>query len=132
MTSLKHLFRDRSEIALAYLFGSRAQGKAHPASDTDIAVLLDEKNDIRNTLDYRLGLLQDVKNALQTENIDLVILNNATPLLRSQVVRYGKVLYSVNAAIPIRFKARAIVEYLDVKPMLDFFTAAAVRRIKEA
>ena len=67
------------DIAVAYLFGSRARGNARPNSDVDVAVLLDGGVDThRRQLDLMATL---------GANVDLVILNDAPPALGYRVLR---------------------------------------------
>ena len=132
MKTLETFFSGRNEIALAYLFGSKAKGTQRPSSDTDIAVLLDTGLVPEHLLDYKLQMLRDLTGVLHSDDVDLVILNDAPPLLKFQVAKHGKLLYRAKNFSDVSFRARAFMEYLDIKPMLDFFTKDAVRKIRGA
>jgi uncharacterized protein len=80
-------------VVLAYLFGSQAEGTARPSSDIDFAVLLPPGTPREQFLDARLSLINAVMDVLHTDKVDLVVLNEATPLLMHQVVKFGRVLY---------------------------------------
>ena len=43
VADLAERLKPEADVAVAYLFGSRARGTARPNSDVDVAVLLDEK-----------------------------------------------------------------------------------------
>lgn len=132
MKTLGAFFAGKSEIALAYLFGSKARGTQRPSSDTDLAVLLQEGFLQKDSLHYKLGLLSDLKDVLGVENVDLVVLNGAPPLLKFQVAKHGKLLYRAKGVSDVSFRARAFMEYMDIKPMLDFFTKDALKKIRGA
>jgi predicted nucleotidyltransferase len=73
-------------VVFAYLFGGLARGKLQPLSDVDIAVYLKEDARIaENKLDI-LGCLIDI---LETDEIDLVILNTADLPLVMNIVKIG-------------------------------------------
>ena len=112
------------------MFGSRAGGKPRPSSDTDLAILLDNGFARKDSLAYKLELLRALKVVLGIENVDLVLLNEAPPLLKFQVAKHGKLLYRAENASDVSFRARAFMEYMDIKPMLDFFTKDALKKIR--
>lgn len=108
----------RHHVTLAYLFGSRAEGRARPSSDTDIAVLLPHAQFKTLTLDARVNLINDILDALGTENADVVILNEAPPLLAYEVIKHGKILYEDPKTRPAaEFAVYALNQYLDTKPL---------------
>lgn len=45
--------------------------------------------------------------------IDLIILNTAPPLLKHQTIKHGKLVYCGNEKARIQFEARSQDEYLD-------------------
>src|SRR3954462_2307068 len=68
---------DREGVVAALLHGSPAPGRARPGSDVDIAVWLDPELDADERLDARLTLANEVP----AGETDIVILNDASPLL---------------------------------------------------
>jgi predicted nucleotidyltransferase len=92
-------FRDfcaGNNIKLALFFGSVAQGRARPESDIDLALLLERhafpgESLLRGGLKRRM--VRELSALLRTSLLDLVILNQASPLLRHQVARTCEVLY---------------------------------------
>jgi len=121
----------QEDIVAAYLFGSLAQGRATPRSDIDIAVLL--KRAARpeaSDLDRQLQLMDEFCRYADRE-VDVVILNTAPPLLRHQVLRYGRRIFERDRQARVDFEVRVGREYEDVKPMYDFFTQDLFTKIKE-
>ncbi len=97
------------EVRFAYLFGSQAQGKVGPLSDVDIAVSLEESV---SPFKFRLHLIELLTRELGTERIDLVPLNEASPLMKYEVLRTGRVIKE-DKEKRVDFETRALAEYLD-------------------
>ena len=76
-------------IIAAYIIGSQATNQARPASDVDIALLLEPGNE--HEFDY-LGLKVAIERSLN-KDVDLVILNNASEPIKHQVRRDGKLVF---------------------------------------
>jgi predicted nucleotidyltransferase len=106
---------DRDGIVSASLFGSHAAGKPGPLSDVDVAVWVDPDAD--RDLDLQLELTTSVASALGTNEVDVVILNDAPPLLRHRAIRSQQVLVDRDPRLRVRFEARALIEYLDTRPL---------------
>jgi predicted nucleotidyltransferase len=103
-------------VVLAYLFGSQAEGTARPSSDIDLAALLRPGTPRERFFDVRLSLMNAVMDVLHTDKVDLVILNEATPLLMHQVVKFGRVLYEDPVTRPaIDFYVYALSRYSDAE-----------------
>src|SRR5690349_7830447 len=75
------VFKD-TPVLVAYLFGSWATGRARPSSDRDIAVLLEPQLSSAERGRWRLRLIGELSDFYRTNAIDLVVLNDAPPLLR--------------------------------------------------
>lgn len=104
-------------IAAAWLFGSRAAGRARADSDVDVAVLM--RDDPPSTLE---GMSFDIAAALEDQleiPVDLVVLNRAPVELVHFVLGGGELVYETDAARRVAFEVRARAEYFDLKPILD-------------
>ena len=123
---LAEVFEGDIKILVAYLFGSKSRGLHTPESDTDIAVLLSELPE--NLLDYYLDLMDRVSRVLG-DSVDLVVLNTVPPLLRHQVIKYGRVLYSRDERARVEFEARAGKEYLDLKRRRERYDEALMEEL---
>ncbi|MBI3333007.1 MAG: nucleotidyltransferase domain-containing protein [Candidatus Omnitrophica bacterium] len=117
LRSLRALGQAHRGISALYLFGSQATGKAGPLSDLDVAVLLNEKQ-IRpgRFFSCRLDLMAEVMRACRQSDVDLVLLNETTPLLAYEVVRGGRLIYERDHDARVEFEARAVQHYLDLEP----------------
>lgn len=124
------IFSENGVLA-AYLFGSMASGKVHADSDVDVGVVFDDSVAIKDRTDRRIALILDLGHLLETNEMDVVPLNDAPPLLRFQVLKNKHLLYSANEQLRGEFEIKAFNEYFDFKPVLDEYSAAMRRRIKE-
>ncbi len=106
--------KNEPRIDLAYIFGSRAAGKEGPISDYDIAVLFSEPY----TPGQRYELAHKLKKKLMTDQVDLVVLNNAPIELRYAVIASGIVAYETNAETRVEYEALTLSLYGDFLPVL--------------
>ncbi len=103
---------EEKRLVLALLFGSSAFDKTHRNSDIDLAFLFDTPVDI-------LKLTNRVIRLLHTDNIDVVDLRRASPLLKFSAVKNGKVLYEKKPGIFNEFYSLAFRVYIDTKKLRD-------------
>ena len=82
-------------VAFAYIFGSAAQNTMRQSSDIDLAVYLDLNVDKPALI---AGIIGDVEDILHNRNCDLVILNEAEPLLAFEAIS-GRILFVRQTAI---------------------------------
>ncbi len=109
LSPIVEFFEKESAVYFAYLFGSQATGKSGPLSDLDIAVYLDRRTD---RWKYRLTLMEKLSKLLKRDDVDVVVLNDAPPLLAHEVTRCGTVLKD-DRAKRIPFEVGVMRAYLD-------------------
>ncbi|VAX27637.1 hypothetical protein MNBD_NITROSPIRAE03-1198 [hydrothermal vent metagenome] len=120
---LSPLFNDEG-INLVLLFGSAVSGKVHKQSDIDLAFLFDKPVDI-------LALTNKVIRLLRTDNVDVVDLKRASPLLKFSVARNGRLLYEKSPGIFAGFYSLAFRMYVDTKK-LRIAQTMSVRKFLES
>ena len=126
--NLEILFNKENKVSVAYLFGSYAKGNQTTKSDIDIAVLLSEVP--QKMLKYYLHLVDELSQALGNE-VDLIILNTAPPLLKHQTIKHGKVVYCRDEKARIEFEARAQDEYLDFSRAMARYEECLMKEVLE-
>ena len=99
------------KVLFSYIFGSLAKGRQLPLSDVDIAVYLAETFDVT---DDKLEILGKLIGILQTDEIDLVVLNTAGLPLIMNVLRNKKIIVDKDPF------ARHIFESLMMRKYFDF------------
>jgi predicted nucleotidyltransferase len=113
-------FDRKPEVDAAYIFGSLAAGRVRPDSDIDIAVLVSEKVR-RDLFRYRLKMMAELMDVLKRTDVDLVLLNQAPPLLAHRVLKKGRLVFERSASARIAFQVRTVNRYLDTQPMRDLY-----------
>jgi len=112
-----HLYQ-KEEIIFAYIYGSVARDQANRLSDIDLAVYIDEdKKPEAGPFGYRSDLITELQ-PLAGNDIDLIILNDASNLLAYNVFKEGKLLFNKDPDLRTRVQARTVDKYLDFLPML--------------
>jgi len=122
---------DRDGVAAAYLFGSQAARSAGPLSDVDVAVWAAPGLGSDQRFRLRLILLGAASEALATDEVDLVILDDAPALLRHAAWREGLLLIDRDPRARVRGETGALVEYLDTKPLRATLAEGRRRRLAE-
>lgn len=122
---------DRDGVVAAMLIGSQARGQASPLSDIDLGIWHEPALDANARLRLRLDLAMAASGALGTDEVDVVLLNGATPLFRHRAVRDGRRLVERDPRSRVRFEARALLDYLDTKPLREELARGLRHRIKE-
>ena len=121
----------RREIQAAYIFGSVVSGRTRADSDVDVAILLNPKSSYLKMLDYRLRIASEIATAIGCRNLDLVILNDAHPVLAHQVLSKGKLVFERSRSARVEFQVRAVNLYLDTEPMRVLYRRYLKKRIRE-
>lgn len=121
---LAALLDPREEILEAYLFGSRARGQAQLHSDVDVAVYVDDVRAEDTGYGYRASLTTDLMAGLGFNDVDVIVLNRAPPLLYHRVLRDGVRLLTRDLRATTTREGRAVSRYCDFVPQLAKMEAA--------
>lgn len=108
---LSPLYADTS-LRFIVLFGSQAKGKVHMKSDIDIGFLFDAPSDV-------LKLTNTVNRLLLKDNVDVVDLGKASPLLRYAAAKNGVLLYEREPGLFTRFFSLSYRMYVDTKKLRE-------------
>jgi hypothetical protein len=121
---------ERSEVLDAYLFGSHARGEARAHSDVDVAVFVDPALAVESAFGYAAELTSALMAALATNQIDVVLLNAAPPLLYHRVLRDGVRVLSRDLTATTTREGAALSRYCDFVPQLQKIEEAASARVR--
>jgi len=126
---LNQLFT-QSPVNAAYLAGSLSTRTSFGhLSDVDIAILLTDQIKADQFLDYQLYFFSELAKRMESDTIDVVILNQASLLLKLQVIKYGQILFSRNEKQRVSFESKAVMDYLDFKKFDEIQNQALSRRL---
>jgi hypothetical protein len=109
-------------VLLAYVFGSQARGEAGPLSDVDVAVLFAPNLNKTDRFRRVIAVANELSVILQRDDVQVIDLNDASPLLRDRVYYDGQALFCPDDAVRVRFETTALRDYVDTAPL---------RRLKE-
>jgi predicted nucleotidyltransferase len=106
-------------VVSAYVFGSLVDGRANRQSDADLGVLLDRAvyPDEAVRFDAQLVLRSHLSPAAVGREVDLVVLNDAPPLLGRRIVR-GLQVYCASPAIDHAFHRDVQLRAADLEPFI--------------
>jgi len=82
--NLEEFSLQRTNFLLVFLFGSFARGFGTDESDVDVAIMFEKIPDF-----YELSDLQEELSGHVGKEVDIVILNTASPVLKMRILRYG-------------------------------------------
>lgn len=128
--SLRGHLTQYSDIQAAYVFGSRASGSAREDSDIDVAILLSPKDDTEERFSRRLELTRTLNDHLAPK-VDVVILNDAPPLLQQEVIRNGRIICDHDRNARIDFEVRVGKINADLRPAREFYRNAMFDELRK-
>ncbi len=128
--SIKPILSRRGEIVAAYLFGSAAASRLRPGSDIDIAVLLDEAAGNMDRKDQLEHLLPSLSRALR-HDVHLVFLNQASYLLRAQILGKGELIYVRDSEQLALFRMKSLALYAEFAPYMRMFRESMKERMSK-
>ena len=105
------LYADRT-LQCVLLFGSLTSGRRHEQSDIDLGFLFDGPVDI-------LDVTNRVNRLLGSDNVDVVNLRRASPLLKFAASRKGIILYERDPGLFSQFRSLAYRMYVDTRKLRD-------------
>lgn len=115
---LRGALEARPEVLEAYLFGSCARGAPQPESDVDVAVYADPELVPDSPFGYAAQIATNLSGTAHPRRIDVVVLNQAPPLLYYRVLRDGIRLFARQLVATTTREGRAVSRYCDYLPVL--------------
>jgi predicted nucleotidyltransferase len=124
LDAVRSILQEEPGLAYALLFGSSARGTERAGSDADIAIELEPgaPRDVQT-----LGTLVARLSSAASRSVDLVLLDEAAAPLAYRIFRDGHLLVERNHGALVARKARALLDYLDFKPIEDRCAAGVLR-----
>ena len=127
---LTQLFQT-SPVDVAYASGSASARKlAGSFSDLDVGLLLLDKIKTAEYFDYQVYFVSELSKTLETADLDVVILNNASLLQRAQVINTWSLLFQRDQRRRVQFAARTTMEYLEFKKYDELQSKALAERVR--
>lgn len=112
--------KDPNVVAL-FAFGSLATGRLKPISDLDFGILVSQKLSRRERFDKHLDLIGMFNAFLKTDEVDLVLMNDAPLKFCYVILKTGRLLQCSHPEDLIDFSERTVKLYLDFRFFRDDF-----------
>lgn len=151
--AIRAALEKRPETLFAYRFGSSARGEEHALSDVDVAVFVEpgaweEARENRHTWGGgRVAVWNEMYAALaealeaprdvsvpgvpEGGEADLLVLNEAPPLLAERVIRTGRLLFSRDEPARLRWTVRTKSRACDLRPLWRRLDRTVADRVRE-
>jgi predicted nucleotidyltransferase len=110
-----------SDVSALFSFGSLAEGRLSPLSDPDFAVLISRRLNKRQRSEKLLKLIGVFNLVFRTDEIDLVVLNDAPLKFGHRVLKTGRLLHVRNKRELIDFREKVVKLYIDFRFFRDSF-----------
>ena len=117
---IKRISKDKEIIAL-FSFGSLAGGNLKPLSDLDFGILVSNILDRKKRFDKHLDLISLFNKVLQTDEVDLILMNDAPMRFSHNILKSGKLLFFSDTGALTEFIEKTVKVYLDFKYFRDEF-----------
>ena len=116
LKKVKIFLSKRPEVVVCYLFGSFATGGEVKGSDIDLGIFLnpDFKYDI-----FYLSDFQNSIESLANAKMQIVIINDKSPLLKYKVISPRKIIYCRDDNLRAEFEVRTMKNYLEMRPYIE-------------
>jgi len=119
------------DVSSVYLFGSVAEDRAHRESDIDVGALLDWGAHPGRAERFDAGLrLAGAIQASLGRTVDVVVLNDAPPLLGRHIVTRGRRLLCRDAEVDHAYRRDVQLRAADIEPWLRRMRALKLRAIR--
>ncbi len=117
------------DVAAAYVFGSVAKGHMSMRSDVDVAVFFAAETGDKSARFNRRLELEMALEELVHKTVQVVDFETAPLMLRHQIRKYGKLIVDNDPKRRVAQETAAIGQYLDMRPVYEFCTAARLGRL---
>jgi uncharacterized protein len=119
-------------VSIVYLFGSKSRGKDSSMSDVDIGVVVQISvlsQDTRSTYQSLYEIFSEIYSSLK---LDIVLLQKAPLTIQYSAISEGKILFQEDPSFTVSYENQVINQYLDFRPILDYFDSITVKRYAQS
>lgn len=117
---IKRISKDKEIVAL-FSFGSITSGDLKPLSDLDFGIIVSNILDRKKLFDKHLNLIGLFNKVLQTDEVDLILMNDAPMRFSHNILKTGKLLFCSDTGALTEFIEKTVKVYLDFKYFRDEF-----------
>ncbi|MGM0438514.1 MAG: type VII toxin-antitoxin system MntA family adenylyltransferase antitoxin [Bacillota bacterium] len=107
---------DNYELTLLIIFGSYNSDNFNEDSDIDLAVKVNDPEQIRKN---KKEILDKISSIFNHRDIDLILLNYAEPLIKYKIACEGSLIYEKKKDLFQKFQIRAMSEHNDARKFYE-------------
>lgn len=107
---LRSFFKDRNDVSLVLMFGSFVRGEMTVDSDIDVGIYFQSSPDF-----YQVNVIKEDLSALLKRDVDVVVLNDASPVIKMQVLKKGILVLEASKNNFSEFYGDTVKQYDDLK-----------------
>jgi len=128
---LKQSLEHDKDILFAYVYGSAVYDPDLPGGDIDLAVYL-KPSDMKEYIKKEVELTGFLISLLETDEIDLRILNALPLVLQYRILKEGILVLSHDETERVEFETSVMIRFFELKPYLDEYRLMLTQRIRGA
>ena len=132
VASLPERLQEEESVCALYLHGSAVAGTMTPLSDLDFGVLLKHGLGKIGRFQKHLHLACFFEDILETEEFDLIMMNDAPPRIAFNILKTGKLLFVRDQNELVDFCERVTKLYLDFKPMREEYNEIFIQQLQKS
>lgn len=117
LKKIRKALKEEKDVIFAYVYGSLGRGETD-FGDIDIAVFSDRS--IKDNLNYEVNLSRRLERVVG-KPVETRIINSMPLLLKSRLLKEGKLIFSRNRKKLLNFETNLISEYLDFSYLMREF-----------
>jgi predicted nucleotidyltransferase len=117
---INRISKDKEIVAL-FSFGSMALGDLKPLSDLDFGMLVSRTLDRKKRFEKHLDLIGVFNESFKTDEVDLVLMNDAPMRYSYNIIKSGKLLLCSDSDALRDFIEKTVKLYLDFRYIRDEF-----------
>lgn len=118
------------EVVALFAFGSAAKRELKPLSDLDFGILLSGDMDKKARFGKELEFIGIFNETFRTDEIDLVVMNDAPTRFSFNIIKEGKLLFCRDKDTLVDFVERTVKLYLDFRFFRDDFDRAFLKGVR--
>ena len=118
-------------VIAVYVHGSRVKGYAAPDSDTDVAVVVEDKEKQKRGGFLSYDVANEIESVLKVLNPDIRVVDpNSSPIFLFEIIK-GQLVFERNCDDRIDFESSVMQKYYDTQAMDDIYRQYLFADIKE-
>jgi predicted nucleotidyltransferase len=126
---LKRFLEKDKDIVFAYLYGSAVYHPYLPGGDIDLAVYL-KPADMKVYIRKETELTVSLSSLLETDEIDLRILNVVPLVFQYSILKEGVLLLSRDEIQRAEFETNVMMRFFELKPYLEEYRLMLSQKIR--